>query len=73
MGGDTKGSDGKNLHDTISIHTTHVGGDSNYRFLFAQLLKFQSTPPMWVVTITHYSINIWRIISIHTTHVGGDQ
>ena len=35
----------------ISIHTTHVGGDDVGNDYIAGLAIFQSTPPMWVVTL----------------------
>ena len=40
----------------ISIHTTRVGGDSGMRSSWLTEKLFQSTPPVWVVTL-HNGIN----------------
>ena len=40
------------LLSIISIHTTHVGGDAPRLRTLLNQSKFQSTPPMWVVTLT---------------------
>ena len=57
----------------ISIHTTRVGGDQDFR-RFKWLVRnlFQSTPPVWVVTYANYRQLVCYWISIHTTRVGGD-
>ena len=34
---------------------------------------FQSTPPLWVVTLVALTIPFFYKISIHTTLVGGDR
>ena len=36
---------------TISIHTTHVGGDTQLAAGLTARVGFQSTPPVWVVTV----------------------
>ena len=36
------------------------------------MIKFQSTPPVWVVTLTMQDEIEKLKISIHTTRVGGD-
>ena len=41
--------------------------------LFDETLIFQSTPPVWVVTLQKVEKSVERIISIHTTRVGGDE
>ena len=57
---------------TISIHTTRVGGDEYDNGKEPKSYKFQSTPPVWVVTVPTVAELLWLIISIHTTRVGGD-
>ena len=56
----------------ISIHTTRVGGDHIGYTLNSMLDKFQSTPPVWVVTTDLLKKYKGYLISIHTTRVGGD-
>ena len=56
----------------ISIHTTRVGGDTCKTLVPTQKIKFQSTPPVWVVTCDIYNVDNILEISIHTTRVGGD-
>ena len=50
VGGDYKHYVDGLKYISISIHTTHVGGDLCYIKCFLVFNKFQSTPPMWVVT-----------------------
>ena len=50
MGGDFTTIRFYPLYFKISIHTTRVGGDKLTVYRLAQLEKFQSTPPVWVVT-----------------------
>ena len=38
----------------ISIHTTHVGGDKTSQIFCVLYIQFQSTPPMWVVTVQNH-------------------
>ena len=57
----------------ISIHTTRVGGDIINFFPFVQFKIFQSTPPVWVVTLGIVKKWDYMDISIHTTRVGGDD
>ena len=60
-------------NEFISIHTTRVGGD-DYFFIFqTHRERFQSTPPVWVVTGLKTMLHNWDNISIHTTRVGGDK
>ena len=58
---------------TISIHTTRVGGDLFCFQPWIFILEFQSTPPVWVVTMYQTRHRWKRQISIHTTRVGGDS
>ena len=57
---------------SISIHTTRVGGDNTTTVKDYDGAKFQSTPPVWVVTKFSYQFSSFNRISIHTTRVGGD-
>ena len=41
--------------------------------LTAFLVEFQSTPPVWVVTVAFFLPRLGLCISIHTTRVGGDR
>ena len=57
---------------SISIHTTRVGGDPAFAIVSVLARRFQSTPPVWVVTKAN-KVSIKELsISIHTTRVGGD-
>ena len=58
---------------TISIHTTRVGGDHQPFPTFLNHNEFQSTPPVWVVTLHPQVVQLRLLISIHTTRVGGDS
>ena len=50
-----------------------MGGDCEQVILIHPVTKFQSTPPMWVVTLIALGfLPCFINISIHTTHVGGD-
>ena len=55
-----------------SIHTTRVGGDNGNQTDVVRRQKFQSTPPVWVVTGWFAKGCYYIVISIHTTRVGGD-
>ena len=72
MGGDLAFLFFSHNYFCISIHTTRVGGDLLMCRLVDQLQKFQSTPPVWVVTDYQYLYAHCYYISIHTTRVGGD-
>ena len=66
VGGDVVPSSVVSPLSTISIHTTHVGGDK----LKGQINEiedlFQSTPPMWVVTVlTCHTVSIWHYFNPH--------
>ena len=51
VGGDTINFTVFAVWHNISIHTTRVGGDSNSLSLVVRVAIFQSTPPVWVVTL----------------------
>ena len=51
VGGDRNEYDVGNIVEVISIHTTRVGGDHIIVDSQLELTIFQSTPPVWVVTI----------------------
>ena len=57
----------------ISIHTTRVGGDLKVQEYADLTSQFQSTPPVWVVTLKEVYKMAYVKISIHTTRVGGDS
>ena len=72
VGGDLVHHQRVNLNPRISIHTTRVGGDTRNSNMVTATCLFQSTPPVWVVTLELLkSLNL-KQISIHTTRVGGD-
>ena len=54
VGGDEKMTIQIDTREKISIHTTRVGGDISASSFFLFILKFQSTPPVWVVTFIQH-------------------